>query len=739
MSDFNYDGVHNLERDNPGQIEFNRRKNVEQDQRLSTLTSQVNELITQVPAGFLPRLYYALTRGEQKFRFIIDQEFGVENIPGNIGDAFELVSPMESQNYIPAVATKISATAIKIIIQGDYNLNVDDFDLINMATGDILSVTLPNALALQNASYLGDFDAQNSKGKQVTVLYDIETNEQNVIFASVDFSGDGIYNWIRIGGYVNGVSGKNIFGVTLANIEAVSHVAIIGDLLLAGTQFNYGNISFNIGDLAEVTGVNPLSIVYRGNIRGEQGAQGPAGATGATGQNGLTPRILNGTWWLGDEDTGVVAQGQNGTNGQDGQSFMIASGLFSAPANLNNPNNIGPAGETLQQLPTLPSSDISGKAYIVFDPITTPLNPYYDLYFANDGDQNWTILHPFSGIKGQDGTNGFTPYIQGNNWYINGQNTGVSATGPQGPQGDRGLNPMGNWVAENEYFVDDLVTYNGSSYLCINNHSGVITPPNTDALNWLLFTAKGETGSQGPAGATGATGPTGPAGATGAPGPAGEAIIINSPATATNGVISLENVAKLQAFVYNYIVFNGENYYLNGNGHTAGYLTYSNIEYENNVMTVKTITITISTGGWVLNELSPASVDSLDNREQSEILYDRYDPAKDWGYSGGIPDATTITRDFSKYKKLIFYTTGYPTGTSLIVDTSAIRDNTGNEIDASICRYILYDSNSGFFAYVFRITMPLNLSSFHVSTTRMHLGSGTIIGEGTISKIEGIY
>ena len=418
-----------------------------------------------------------------------------------------------------------------------------------MATGDILSVTLPNALALQNASYLGDFDAQNSKGKQVTVLYDIETNEQNVIFASVDFSGDGIYNWIRIGGYVNGVSGKNIFGVTLANIEEVSHIAVVGDLLLAGTQFNYNNISLNIGDLAEVTGVNPLSIIGRGNIRGEAGAQGPAGATGTPGQNGLTPRILNGTWWLGDEDTGVVAQGQNGTNGQDGQSFMIASGLFSVPANLNNPNNIGPAGETLQQLPTLPSSDISGKAYIVFDPITTPLNPYYDLYFANNGDSNWTQIHPFTGLKGQDGRNGFTPYIQGNNWYINGQNTGVSATGPQGPQGDKGLNPMGNWVAENEYFVDDLVTYNGSSYICINNHSGVTTPPNSDTLNWLLFTAKGETGPQGPVGATGATGPRGPAGATGA-----VATVVQTTGTATGSVMSqnavtteLESRAKSDA------------------------------------------------------------------------------------------------------------------------------------------------------------------------------------------------
>ena len=543
MSDFNYDGVHNLERDNPGQIEFNRRKNVEQDQRLSTLTSQVNELITQVPAGFLPRLYYALTRGEQKFRFIIYQEFGVENIPGNIGDAFELISQIETQNYIPAVATKINATTIKITIQGDYNLNVNDFKLINMATGDFLNVTLPNALSLQNASYLGDFDAQNSKGKQVTVLYDIETNEQNVIFASVDFSGDGIYNWIRIGGYVNGVSGKNIFGVTLANIEAVSHIAVVGDLLLAGTQFNYNNISFNIGDLAEVTGVNPLSIVYRGNIRGEQGAQGPAGATGTPGQNGLTPKIINGTWWLGDKDTGVKALGLDGTNGQNGQSFLIQSGLYSAPNNLNNPNNVGPNGETLQQLPTLPSSDISGKACVVFDPITTPLNPYYDLYFANNGDSNWTQIHPFTGLKGQDGRNGFTPYIQGNNWYINGQNTGVSATGPQGPQGDKGLKPMGNWVAENEYYVDDLVTYNGSSYLCINNHSGVTTPPNSDTINWLLFTAKGDTGPQGPVGATGATGPRGPAGATGA-----VATVVQTTGNATDSVMSQNAVtAELES------------------------------------------------------------------------------------------------------------------------------------------------------------------------------------------------
>lgn len=81
-----------------------------------------------------------------------------------------------------------------------------------------------------------------------------------------------------------------------------------------------------------------------------------------------------------------------------------------------------------------------------------------------------------------------------------------------------------------------------------------------------------------------------------------EYIIINQPETATNGILTSEQIALLQANKDAYIVFANENYYLNGNGHNEGYITYTNIEYENNQTIIKNITITINTLSWVLNE-----------------------------------------------------------------------------------------------------------------------------------------
>lgn len=57
-----------------------------------------------------------------------------------------------------------------------------------------------------------------------------------------------------------------------------------------------------------------------GNIKGADGAQGPAGSNGTNGtngENGLTPRIDGDTkhWFIGDTDTGVLAEGTGGAGG----------------------------------------------------------------------------------------------------------------------------------------------------------------------------------------------------------------------------------------------------------------------------------------------------------------------------------------------------------------------------------------------------------------------------------------
>ena len=74
--------------------------------------------------------------------------------------------------------------------------------------------------------------------------------------------------------------------------------------------------------------------------------------------------------------------------------------------------------------------------------------------------------------------------------------------GPAGPVGPAGLNWQGQWVSGTSYIIDDAVGYNGASWFCINNTSGIISP-DLDATNWALLAAQGSPGPQGPQGEQG--------------------------------------------------------------------------------------------------------------------------------------------------------------------------------------------------------------------------------------------
>lgn len=400
---------------------------------------------------------FAYTRLAQTYRFNLNATFEVSmtDVPGT---AYELTSSNETAGrYIPAVAIMQEDSTIKIIVKGDYTVNTASFTAVNMTNGTRTSLTLNNSLFLQDASYLGDYPAEDNKNKQITVLYNLDVLADNTIYASLDLNNDGVYNWIEIGDFVDGIDGKSIIVINNDNYSSVSGLARVGDTVLAGETFSNSGHDFVVGGLYRIDSKAPFVYTPVGNIRGAQGA---AGANGQNGQNGTKvisdsgvpsndigengdTYIDTSTWNVYTKENGSWtsagnikgADGQNGINGQNGQSFQMQSGLYSVPANWGESGNVDPDGNALLQLPTLPQSAISGKGYVVFDPLTTPLAPFYDLYYANNGDNNWTIIHPFSGIAGQDGTDGETPYISGGTWWIGSTNTGVAATGPQGPAG----------------------------------------------------------------------------------------------------------------------------------------------------------------------------------------------------------------------------------------------------------------------------------------------------------------
>ena len=71
-----------------------------------------------------------------------------------------------------------------------------------------------------------------------------------------------------------------------------------------------------------------------GRVIGATGETGATGEKGEAGANGLTPYIQNGTWWLGTNNTGVTAKGNEWlvgnsaptTQGVDGDLFLINEG-----------------------------------------------------------------------------------------------------------------------------------------------------------------------------------------------------------------------------------------------------------------------------------------------------------------------------------------------------------------------------------------------------------------------------
>lgn len=82
----------------------------------------------------------------------------------------------------------------------------------------------------------------------------------------------------------------------------------------------------------------------------------------------------------------------------------------------------------------------------------------------------------------------------------------------------------------------------------------------------------------------------------------GEKVALTFPAGTSEGTITEEQLAVLQASESNYIemVNDKELYTLNDNGHVEGYLTYSHVGIENSKATIKTLTITVSEKSFVI-------------------------------------------------------------------------------------------------------------------------------------------
>lgn len=179
-----------------------------------------------------------------------------------------------------------------------------------------------------------------------------------------------------------------------------------------GSLWSYVNkvlpVNANTGDFCMTSDLNIYAYsgtawVYVGNPKG------PKGDPGQAGQDGATPQIVGGYWYINGQNTGVIAEGK------DGSSINIQDGVYTVN--------------------TLPNFGITqtNDAYIVRDDAGK-----YSLYIHAYGGVTWTIVNDWSGVPGPAGPQGAAG--------ATGPQGPKGATGPQGPQGIQG--PKGDTGAQ---------------------------------------------------------------------------------------------------------------------------------------------------------------------------------------------------------------------------------------------------------------------------------------------------
>ena len=142
--------------------------------------------------------------------------------------------------------------------------------------------------------------------------------------------------------------------------------------------------------------------------------------TGATGESGQTPHIGdNGHWFVGNEDTGIAAQGEAGKDGANGKDAVPPTVTIGA-----NDHWFVNGVDTGKK-----ATGTDGK-----DGVSPTIT------IGNNG--NWFVDGTDTGKKavGADGKSPEVAIGENGNWYINGTDTGKPSFGKAGKDGTNGTN-----------------------------------------------------------------------------------------------------------------------------------------------------------------------------------------------------------------------------------------------------------------------------------------------------------
>ena len=323
----------------------------------------------------------------------------------------------------------------------------------------------------------------------------------------------------------------SVLGVTStgANTYALNVSYITGNPLVYPTaHFNYNDqivISFSMSGPTGPQG--PSGTDGLAGPTGDVGPMGPPGFDGATGPQGPTGATGPSGWfWTGPYDNGITYF-PNQVVEYNGSTYIMTSYIGAGGYNpVGNPGNwqlisaAGTNGSTGAQGPTGPTG-LTGATGAAGTNGTNGVT-------GAQGPTGPTGLTGATGASGTNGTNGVTG-AQGPTGPTGltgatgaaGTNGTNGATGATGPSGWIWTGPYNNGIT---YVPNQVVEYNGSTYIMTSYIGAGGYNPVGNPGNWQLISAagtNGSTGAQGPTGPTGLTGATGAAGTNGANGVTG--------------------------------------------------------------------------------------------------------------------------------------------------------------------------------------------------------------------------
>ena len=286
-------------------------------------------------------------------------------------------------------------------------------------------------------------------------------------------------------------------------------------------------IDFGVGPAGPMGPQGPQGTQGTQGIQGQTGPQGPTGATGTTGPQGPTgltgPTGPAGATGVQGPSGATGATGPQGATGLGYNSFTstssvaIGTGSKTFTTNLAATATAFVAGMRIRIASTVTPSNFMEGVITSFTASSLVVN--VDLVGGSGTLASWAIgitgavgsVGPqgptgaagATGPAGPTGTAGATGAT--GSAGAAGATGPTGATGPQGPQGIQGVQGAtgadgaagadwrGTYAGATTYIVNDVVEYEGSSWICVQNSTGNTPPtlPTTSNTFWNLMAQKG--------------------------------------------------------------------------------------------------------------------------------------------------------------------------------------------------------------------------------------------------------